>query len=364
MNQRTSKENHQNIQTNYATTNFEVYPTLVLPTTIIDSSYSEETMPDIYGSKPQFYKTQTSQTKTITTTNTTNITYYNYPYNFNSNGQYEQYLDNFSKYSSNTYNPGLSLGNLPGRKTLPANMYQQIKEKNNKNENNPFCEIKKNINNKTNIEYQERKTNTIQSNTLNLNNIYNMNNYNDYNNYNRINSNSINNIKNINNNNNEYDDIIDIYNKIYNSNIIYKIDENKDKIRIFGKYFVENNKNKIKIEIEGKEYELMEYYKINNKNKYLHIKIKEIENVTDMSYMFSGCSSLSNIKALQNWNVSNGNNFSFIFSECSSLLDIKELENWNVSNGHDFSYMFYQCSSLSDIKGLENWNVSNGNDFG
>ena len=42
MNQRTSKENHQNIQTNYATTNFEVYPTLVLPTTIIDSSYSED----------------------------------------------------------------------------------------------------------------------------------------------------------------------------------------------------------------------------------------------------------------------------------------------------------------------------------
>ena len=199
MNQRTSKENHQNIQTNYATTNFEVYPTLVLPTTIIDSSYSEETMPDIYGSKPQFYKTQTSQTKTITTTNTTNITYYNYPYNFNSNGQYEQYLDNFSKYSSNTYNPGLSLGNLPGRKTLPANMYQQIKEKNNKNENNPFGEIKQNINNITDIEYQERKTNTIQSNTLNLNNIYNMNNYN---NYNRINSNSINNTKNINNNNN------------------------------------------------------------------------------------------------------------------------------------------------------------------
>ena len=82
---------------------------------------------------------------------------------------------------------------------------------------------------------------------ININNIINKNNI-------------INNIKNINNNNNEYDDIIDIYNKIYNSNIIYKIDENKDKIKIFGKNFVENNKNIIKLEIEGEEYEVIFIY--------------------------------------------------------------------------------------------------------
>ena len=47
--------------------------------------------------------------------------------------------------------------------------------------------------------------------------------------------------------------------------------------------------------------------------------------------MFSGCSSLSNIKALEKWNVSNGNNFNYMFSGCSLLLDIKVIENWNVS---------------------------------
>ena len=48
--------------------------------------------------------------------------------------------------------------------------------------------------------------------------------------------------------------------------------------------------------------------------------------------MFWDFKSLSDIKPLQNWNVSNGNNFSSMFSECSSLSDIKPLQNWNVSN--------------------------------
>ena len=72
-------------------------------------------------------------------------------------------------------------------------------------------------------------------------------------------------------------------------------------------------------------------------------------NVTDMSYMFYGCSSLKEL---------NLNNFSYMFSGCSSLSDIKGLEKWKVSNGNNFSYMFYECSSLSNIKELEKWNVS------
>ena len=44
-----------------------------------------------------------------------------------------------------------------------------------------------------------------------------------------------------------------------------------------------------------------------------------------------------------------------MFYNCSSLSDIKSLENWNVSNGNDFSYMFIGCSFLLDIKSLKNW---------
>ena len=73
--------------------------------------------------------------------------------------------------------------------------------------------------------------------------------------------------------------------------------------------------------------------------------------------MFSGCSSLSDIKELEKWNVSNGNNFSFMLMECSSLSDLRGSDKWNVSNGNNFECMLNGCSSLPDIKGLEKWNV-------
>jgi len=50
-----------------------------------------------------------------------------------------------------------------------------------------------------------------------------------------------------------------------------------------------------------------------------------------------------------------------MFSNCESLSDIKALENWNVSKGSNFSEMFYGCSSLTDKKVLENWNFPNKN---
>ena len=66
--------------------------------------------------------------------------------------------------------------------------------------------------------------------------------------------------------------------------------------------------------------------------------------------MFSKCSSLSNIRSLQNWDVSRGNNFSYMFYKCSSLSDIRELKNWNLSNRSYFGEMLKGCFSLLDIK--------------
>ena len=80
-------------------------------------------------------------------------------------------------------------------------------------------------------------------------------------------------------------------------NIIYDINKEKeDEINIFGHKFVENNKNKCKIIIDNKEYEIIDKYNIKsyNNNK-LNIKLKGIHNITNMSYMFSRCSSLSSL---------------------------------------------------------------------
>ena len=76
-------------------------------------------------------------------------------------------------------------------------------------------------------------------------------------------------------------------------NIIYDINR-QNNFRIFGPNFVKNNKNICKMIIDNKEYEITEEYQIeNNKNNNkLKIKLKGIDNVTNMNEMFSCCSSL------------------------------------------------------------------------
>ena len=75
--------------------------------------------------------------------------------------------------------------------------------------------------------------------------------------------------------------------------INYKIGK-EDKIRLFGDKFIENNKSKIQIIIDDENYELNSFYKLTNQkeNEILKIKLKQIKNLTDLSYMFKGCSSL------------------------------------------------------------------------
>ena len=89
--------------------------------------------------------------------------------------------------------------------------------------------------------------------------------------------------------------------------IIYKIndennedsednqDEDKYEIKLFGEKFIKNNKNNCKIIIENKEHDLIEYLKINKNEKILKIKLKEIKTITNMSYMFDGCNSLTSL---------------------------------------------------------------------
>ena len=198
--------------------------------------------------------------------------------------------------------------------------------------------------------------------------------------------------------------IKDITNKLFNKNngsksikyrniinLIYEKNKKKynhDYNNIFGSKFVENNKENIKLVINGEKSELIEKYNlkigINNIQLIIintltnlecmfynckslknieELKYLNTEEVNNFSYMFWDCSSLSDIKALENWNVSNGNDFSYMFWDCSSLRDIEALENWNVSNGINFSGMFWDCSSLINIEALRNWNVSNGKNF-
>ena len=83
-------------------------------------------------------------------------------------------------------------------------------------------------------------------------------------------------------------------------NIKYNIN-NYNIVKIFGSEFVKNNKYNCKMIIDNKEYEIIENYYLNNYNSnILEINLKGINNVTNMSYMFYGCYTLSSLPDISN----------------------------------------------------------------
>ena len=72
-----------------------------------------------------------------------------------------------------------------------------------------------------------------------------------------------------------------------------------------------------------KDYKTLKYVNLSNINT----------SVSNMNYMFSGCSSLENID-LTNFNISSLTQLSYIFSGCSSLKSI-DLSKFDISNVQD-----------------------------
>ena len=104
--------------------------------------------------------------------------------------------------------------------------------------------------------------------------------------------------------------------------IIYNINFWDDRIILFGRQFVENNKEKCKIIIDNKEQEINEYYFINENEEekdILKIKLKEIKKITNMSYMFNDCKSLESLPDISKWDTKNATDMSYMFSNCKSL---------------------------------------------
>ena len=174
--------------------------------------------------------------------------------------------------------------------------------------------------------------------------------------------------------------------------VIYEVREEdigeKGYVKILGEKFVELNKDKVELEINGKKVDLCSKYKLNKgKNEVIFFfkeKLEdfsylfyEVESLSDISgletwdtsnaknfaHLFSGCGRLTSIHPLLKWETGSVINFSCIFMNCTSLKDISTLKNWNVSNGNFFSYIFYNCSELEDLEGVENWDVSKGKFF-
>ena len=86
------------------------------------------------------------------------------------------------------------------------------------------------------------------------------------------------------------------------------------------------------------------------------IKNLNTSNVTDMSGMFEGCSSLTSLD-LSNFDTSNVTDMGGMFYGCSSLTSI-DLSNFDTSKVTNMVYIFYDCSSLTSLD-LSNFDTSN-----
>ncbi|WP_205104711.1 BspA family leucine-rich repeat surface protein [Marseilla massiliensis] len=84
----------------------------------------------------------------------------------------------------------------------------------------------------------------------------------------------------------------------------------------------------------------------------------DTSNVTDMSYMFKGCSSLVSLD-LSGFDTSNVTDMSHMFDDCESLKSL-DLSGFDTSNVTDMAFMFSRCESLKslDLSGFDTSNVT------
>ena len=79
--------------------------------------------------------------------------------------------------------------------------------------------------------------------------------------------------------------------------------------------------------------------------------------VTSMSFMFDGCSGLTNLD-VTNFNTDNVASMSYMFMGCSGLTSL-DISGFKTDNVYDMRSMFRDCSALTTIYAGDGWNTAN-----
>ena len=143
--------------------------------------------------------------------------------------------------------------------------------------------------------------------------------------------------------------------------LTYNINKNDNKIKLFGEEFVKNNKDNFNLIIDNKKINLSEYYYLDNANNNNELRVILLEKniITNMSYMFYKCSSLSSLFNISKWNTINVIDMSYMFYDCESLISLTEISKWNTTNVTNINHMFCDCLLLSFLPDISKWNTSN-----
>ena len=129
-------------------------------------------------------------------------------------------------------------------------------------------------------------------------------------------------------------------------------EENKWKINF--KYFKKNGIFKFKITFQNNLNNLSNFFKDCRNISSIDFSNFNSSDVTDMSYMFSECELLKEIKGLNKLKTDKVVSMKGMFKNCLELeyLDISE---FNTSNVTDVSEMFSSCIKLKEIEGINNF---------
>lgn len=96
-------------------------------------------------------------------------------------------------------------------------------------------------------------------------------------------------------------------------------------------------------------------------NEMPYLESFEARNLTLISGhagLFRNCPNLTSVTDLNTWDTSKATDISQMFTGCSSLQTL-DLSKWDTSSVQDMSYMFWNCPKLTGYLGVSNWKTSN-----
>lgn len=79
--------------------------------------------------------------------------------------------------------------------------------------------------------------------------------------------------------------------------------------------------------------------------------------LTSIAYAFKGCSALSNLEGLENFDVSGVSSMVEVFNNCTGVRSLAGVGSWDVGNVWTFQSMFAGMSYISDILPLKDWDM-------
>ena len=163
------------------------------------------------------------------------------------------------------------------------------------------------------------------------------------------------------NQNNNYPDNENIDpNKLSEVTLRYKYKDEDNEVQVLGDHFVEVNRDKCKMILEGRECDICNIFKLYQRypNNILEIKIKETSKITDMSKIFCNCINLIYLDDIAKWNMTNVTNISYFFYHCLSLTSLPDISRWNTNSVTDMSFIFCYCTALRTLPEIGKWNTS------